>query len=121
MRLTTLVVLAVLGAVLFSPVLTATVQAQGPKDVTFEGAKDSPGPVTFSHAKHKEAGADKCAACHPKIFPKMKKGGAGPLTMEKMKAGELCGSCHNGKTKIGDKVAFSVDDKANCDKCHKKK
>jgi c(7)-type cytochrome triheme protein len=50
----------------------------------------------------------------------MKKGADAPLTMERMKNGELCGTCHNGKTETGGKVAFTVDDKANCEKCHKK-
>ena len=31
----------------------------------------------------------------------MKKGQTGALTMEKMKAGEQCGACHNGKTEVG--------------------
>jgi c(7)-type cytochrome triheme protein len=74
--------------------------------------------VTFSHAKHKEM-AEKCTVCHTKIF-KMKKGQSGPLAMEKMKAGQQCGACHDGKTKLGDKTAFAVADKANCERCHKK-
>ena len=55
--------------------------------------------MTFSHEKHKAKG-DKCTSCHVKVF-KMKKGTTGPLTMEKMKAGEQCGACHNGKTEVG--------------------
>jgi c(7)-type cytochrome triheme protein len=95
-----------------------TAQVKIPADFTFEKGKDSPGPVTFSHEKHK-AKVDKCQACHTKVF-KMKKGTTGPLTMEKMKAGEQCGSCHNGKTEVGGAVVFNVDDKAKCDTCHKK-
>ena len=67
---------------------------------------------------HKER-ADKCTVCHVKVF-KMKKEADAPLTMERMKKGELCGACHNGKTEVGGKVAFNVDDKANCEKCHRK-
>jgi c(7)-type cytochrome triheme protein len=93
-------------------------QAKGPADMTFEKGKDSPGAVTFSHEKHVAAG-NKCTACHVKIF-KMKKGASGPLTMEKMKAGEQCGACHNGKTVVEGKTPFSVADAANCQKCHKK-
>lgn len=89
-----------------------------PPDFSFEQGKDSPGSVTFSHNSHKER-AEKCQVCHTKVF-KMKKGQTGPLTMEKMKTGEQCGACHNGKTQVGGKVAFAVDDKANCEKCHKK-
>ncbi len=80
--------------------------------------KDSPGPVTFSHAQHLQK-VKKCAECHTKIF-KMKKGQTGPLTMEKMKAGEQCGTCHNGKTQVAGKTVFTVDDQANCERCHKK-
>jgi c(7)-type cytochrome triheme protein len=50
----------------------------------------------------------------------MKKGQTGELTMAKMKAGEQCGTCHTGKTEVAGKVVFTVDDKANCDRCHKK-
>jgi c(7)-type cytochrome triheme protein len=89
-----------------------------PADFSFDQGKDSPGKVTFSHEKHKPF-ADKCTVCHTKVF-KMKKGGTGELTMAKMNAGEACGSCHNGKTESGGKVAFATNDKANCEKCHKK-
>ena len=90
-----------------------------PDPLQFPQGKDSPGVVTFDHAKHKEAGADKCTACHVKAF-KMKKGTSGTVTMGKMKAGEFCGACHNGKTQVGNKVVFVSDDKANCERCHKK-
>jgi c(7)-type cytochrome triheme protein len=104
------VVLALgLGVVMAAPGLA---QPKSPPDFTLEQHKDSPGKVTFSHAEHMKK-AEKCSACHTKVF-KMKKGGTGDLSMEKMKAGETCGTCHNGK------AAFTVDDKANCEKCHKK-
>ena len=92
-------------------------QVKPPADMTFEGAKDSPGKVTFSHEKHVAAG-NKCTSCHVKVF-KMKKGTSGPLTMEKMKAGEQCGACHNGMA-MEVKTPFAVSDAANCEKCHKK-
>ena len=94
-------------------------QVKLPDPFAFPQGKDSPGVVTFDHAKHKEAGADKCAACHVKVF-KMKKGTSGIVTMSKMKAGEFCGACHTGKTQIGSKVVFAADDKTNCERCHKK-
>jgi c(7)-type cytochrome triheme protein len=96
----------------------AFAQAKAPADMTLEKGKDSPGTVTFSHEKHGAAG-NKCTACHVKVF-KMKKGGTGPLTMEKMKAGEQCGACHNGKTAVEGKTVFATTEQANCDKCHKK-
>lgn len=99
-------------------VLPLLAQPKIPADFAFDQGKDSPGKVTFSHAAHKER-VEKCTGCHTKIF-KMKKGKDGPLTMAAMKQGRQCGACHNGKTKVGDTVVFGVEDKANCQKCHKK-
>jgi c(7)-type cytochrome triheme protein len=111
--------IAVLGLVsglfLVSP---GDAQVKNPPDFSFPPGKDSPGVVTFSHEKHMAAG-NKCTSCHIKVF-KMKKGGTGALSMAKMKAGEQCGACHNGKTDVGGKVVYTVDDKANCERCHKK-
>jgi c(7)-type cytochrome triheme protein len=113
--------LAFVGAAALGPLWAGAGEAQVkvPADFAFEQQKDSPGVVTFGHEKHKAAGVDKCPACHTKVF-KMKKGQTGPLAMEKMKAGEQCGTCHNGKTKVADKVVFTVDDQASCGRCHKK-
>ena len=92
-------------------------QPKSPADMSLDKGKDSPGTVTFSHEKHAAAGT-KCTSCHVKVF-KMKKGGTGPLTMEKMKAGEQCGACHTGKAQDG-KTPVGVADTAKCDTCHKK-
>lgn len=116
-RLVSLAVTAILGLGLLAAA-PGLAQVKPPADMSFEGAKDSPGKVTFSHEKHVAAG-NKCTSCHVKVF-KMKKGGTGPLTMEKMKAGEQCGACHNGKTAVGGKTVFLASDTANCTKCHKK-
>ncbi len=93
-------------------------QIKPPADFTVEQGKGSPGPVTFSHGRHVEAGL-KCQACHLKVF-KMKRGTSGPLTMARMDAGEQCGTCHNGKTTVKDKVVFATSDKQACTRCHKK-
>ena len=93
-------------------------QVKPPPDMSFEKGKDSPGTVTFSHEKHIAAG-NKCTSCHVKIF-KMKKGTSGPISMEKIKAGEQCGACHNGKTTVEGKTVFLATDTANCEKCHRK-
>lgn len=103
-----------LGLLAASPGLA---QVKSPADMSFDKGKDSPGTVTFSHEKHMAAG-NKCNSCHVKVF-KMKKGQTGPLTMEKMKAGEQCGACHTGKPMEG-KTPFAVTDAATCEKCHKK-
>jgi c(7)-type cytochrome triheme protein len=67
-----------------------------PPDFASKG-KDSE-VVTFSHEKHMKEGL-KCTSCHVKVF-KMKKGGTGPLTMEKMKAGEQCGAAITGRPRL---------------------
>jgi c(7)-type cytochrome triheme protein len=114
----TLVLVAGLIAGLLAPSVSPA-QPKVPEAFVFPQGKDSPGPVTFDHAKHRAAGVDKCTACHIKVF-KFKKGETGPLAMAKMKAGEQCGACHNGRTQVGTKVVFTVDDKAHCERCHKK-
>ena len=108
-----------LSFALMAPLGDVTAQPKGPADFTFEQGKDSLGPVTFSHALHAEKGNDKCTACHTKAF-KMKRGQNAPLTMARMQAGELCGTCHNAKTEVAGKAVFGVADKANCERCHKK-
>lgn len=110
------VALALLSGLAGGP--PAVAQPKPPADFTFDKGKDSPGSVTFSHTAHMEK-VEKCAGCHTKVF-KMKKGQTGPFTMAKMKGGELCGACHNGKTEVASKVVFTTDDKANCERCHKK-
>ncbi len=73
--------------------------------------------AVFSHKKHLLREHLKCTQCHPKIFA-MKVGGdvvkKGVFTMESMKEGRYCGTCHNGKK------AFSVAELASCKHCHPK-
>ena len=116
-RLLTLIML-VMAISVAAPTAPSTAQVRIPPDFALEQGKDSPGTVTFSHEKHR-AKVEKCQACHTKVF-KMKKGTTGPLTMAKMKAGEQCGACHNGKTEIGGVRPASVDDTAKCETCHRK-
>ena len=115
-RLSLVVLVALAIGLMTGAVVSAQVKI--PADFTFEQGKDSPGPVTFSHTFHKEK-TEKCQACHTKIF-KMKKGTSGPINMERIKANETCGTCHNGRTDIASKTVFAATDKANCEKCHKK-
>jgi c(7)-type cytochrome triheme protein len=114
------VILATLVLVVVVLVLPAPLfaQAKGPADFAFDKGKDSPGAVSFSHEGHRQK-TEKCTACHTRIF-KMKKGETGVLAMDKMKAGEQCGSCHNGKTQMAGKAVFDVGDKASCARCHRK-
>ncbi len=74
----------------------------------------SPGRVSFNHETHVpriESTARVCATCHETSFSLRRRGQAlaGPVTMERMKKGELCGACHDGSK------AFAVDD---CTSCH---
>jgi c(7)-type cytochrome triheme protein len=96
----------------FKPAATAGKPGAGagPPAITFPSDPNSPGKVTFEHAKHLAKGA-KCADCHPKLFA-MKKG-ATKLSMDSMGEGKTCGSCHDGKR------AFGVMDGEQCDTCHK--
>jgi c(7)-type cytochrome triheme protein len=102
------------GLFLLSP---GAAQVKPTPDFTFTRGKDSPGTVTFSHEKHLVGNT--CSSCHVKVF-KMKKGTTGDFTMAKMKEGQLCGACHNGKTEVASKVVFAADDRTKCERCHKK-
>jgi c(7)-type cytochrome triheme protein len=92
--------------------LSMTVAFAVPKGKTVEFDVKDAGKVVFSGTAHADKGL-KCADCHQSGLFKMKKG-ADTMTMKDMEAGKFCGHCHNG-TK-----AFSVKDKADCGKCHKK-
>ncbi len=89
-------------------------QIKTPPDFVMQKGESSPGPVTFSHDKHK-AKVEKCTTCHAKMF-KMKRGQSGPITLEALQQGKFCGSCHDGKTKIAGTVVFAIDE--GCTRCH---
>jgi c(7)-type cytochrome triheme protein len=100
--------LSVLSVLLFALTAVAFAVPAG-KTLVFD--KSPQGKVIFDGAKHAEAGF-KCTDCHNKdIFPKMKKGST-EITMDAIRAGKLCGSCHNGN------AAFQPE--GNCTRCHKK-
>ena len=61
--------------------------------------------VVFDHEPH--TAILTCASCHPGIFEM--RGGAAPITMAAIMAGEYCGRCHG-------KVAFGVS--TGCGRCH---
>jgi c(7)-type cytochrome triheme protein len=71
------------------------------------------GTVYFDGTIHAKKGYH-CDVCHTAGLFQTKKG-VDKMTMAAMKQGKFCGVCHNG-TK-----AFSVSDKATCQRCHKKK
>ncbi len=67
-------------------------------------------PVLFNHEKHVTATGRKCSGCHFGVF-QMKKG-SNKMNMRKLTKGHFCGACHNGK------IAFDVEDRTNCTRCH---
>ncbi len=89
-------------------------QTKGPADFPIPKGEQSPGQVTFSHARH-EAKVAKCSTCHMQYF-RMRRGASGPITLAAKQEGKLCGACHDGKTRMGGAVVFAVD---QCDSCHR--
>jgi c(7)-type cytochrome triheme protein len=87
-------------------VATPVLAAIGGGDITL---KNKGGTVVFSHEIH-VAGAQKCTACHDKLYTNSKQ--HKKVSMKEMQKGKSCGACHNGKT------AFSVT--GDCTRCHKK-
>ncbi len=85
-----------------------------PEDLTLENSTKKSSAV-FSHKDHITREKMSCTECHPYVFL-MKTGDKDTkkrqLTMEQMKKGEYCGSCHNGEK------AFDVSDKDTCEMCH---
>jgi len=64
-------------------------------------------PSIFPHWVHRVR--YRCDACHDSLF-EMKKGGT-PVTMDLMKEGKVCGSCHDGQ------AAFASSFQT-CSRCH---
>jgi c(7)-type cytochrome triheme protein len=85
-----------------------------PEEITLEDFKPENSSI-FSHEKHLSREKLSCMRCHPDIFI-MKVGDKavkkGQLTMEQMKKGKYCGTCHNGED------AFSISEKEFCGRCH---
>lgn len=101
--------LLLLVAVLVFVTVSAAVAVPAGKTLKFD--KSSMGNVDFSGQVHKDAGVS-CKECHNKeMFPKMKQGTV-QITMDRIYAGELCGTCHNGTR------AFEA--KKSCNRCHVK-
>jgi c(7)-type cytochrome triheme protein len=83
-----------------------------PKDRALPQTGDSPGVVTFRHVTHVNEARPDCTVCHPRPFRILAPTGPrAPITHDQMKAGRLCGSCHDGK-----KAAGLEDD---CTACHR--
>ncbi len=63
--------------------------------------------ATFPHWSHRVR--FRCSACHPSLFEM--KAGANPITMDAMRSGRFCATCHSGKTAWS--IGFEV-----CVRCH---
>jgi c(7)-type cytochrome triheme protein len=87
---------------------------RAPADFTIPKGENSPGTVTFSHARHLVK-VHKCSTCHMRDF-KLKRGASGPITLEAKQEGKFCGACHDGKTTFAGAIVFPID---QCDACHK--
>lgn len=64
-------------------------------------------PAVFPHWFHRIR--VKCASCHPRVFEM--KAGANAVTMDALRSGKFCATCHNGK--VAWEVGFTT-----CTKCH---
>jgi c(7)-type cytochrome triheme protein len=99
--------LALLVAALF---VTSTLAVEGDIAFTRKGGGDGTPPAVFPHWFHRIR--YKCYACHPSIFEM--KAGANAITMDAIREGKFCGTCHNGK--IAWEVGFDT-----CSRCHVEK
>ena len=89
--------------------MAAALASFQPKDVVFPQAPDSPGKVIFPHAKHVDATAPDCIACHSEGTSFLGRKEAAPAGQ--MHDAKHCGGCHDGTS------AFAID--ADCSPCHK--
>lgn len=85
-------------------------------------SKNNMAPVVFSHWLHRAKFT--CRLCHVDIGFGMKAGTTEVKASDNME-GLYCGTCHNGKTKIEDKIVFkscskngSKEESRTCDRCH---
>lgn len=81
-------------------------------------------PVVFDHWLHRATFT--CRVCHIDIGFAMEKEATG-ITADLNMQGLYCGSCHNGKRTIGEKVIFAScaekvtgEEKKRCTRCHSK-
>jgi c(7)-type cytochrome triheme protein len=83
-----------------------------PGAYTFPAGAESPGPVTFHHESHVDAGRPDCASCHMTRFSITSPGELllGAMSYERVHEGDLCASCHDGVQ------GFGIED--DCEFCH---
>jgi c(7)-type cytochrome triheme protein len=96
-----------LAPVLAGLLVTASLAVDGDVTLKRQDGGTSPPPAVFPHWIHRIR--FKCYACHPTIFEM--KAGANAITMDEIREGKFCGTCHNGK--IAWEVSFDT-----CNRCH---
>jgi c(7)-type cytochrome triheme protein len=94
------------------PASSASRDLRLPASFTFPAGEESPGPVVFNHESHVDPAEPRCQSCHGGLFRINAAGQPleGELSYERIHEGDLCHSCHDGKS------AFAVDD--DCSTCH---
>jgi c(7)-type cytochrome triheme protein len=100
------------GALLWTGAVAAQTLPRLPDELKLAKSEGSPGQVFFNHASHVDADKPRCTTCHPKAFRILKASPArAAIRHEDMEKGQLCGSCHDGKT------SFGLQD--DCTMCHR--
>lgn len=102
------------GLALGAPWAGSAQTIRSPADFEMKKSENSPGPVTFSHDRHR-ARVSKCTTCHMQGF-RMQRGQSGPITLEAKQEGRYCGACHDGTRTVDGAVVFAIDD---CERCHR--
>ena len=84
-----------------------------PPPYAFEPSAESPGRVVFDHATHVDTSAPDCSRCHAQLFSIEVSGRPlrGEWTYERIHEGDLCASCHDGKS------ATAIEE--DCTWCHR--
>jgi c(7)-type cytochrome triheme protein len=79
-------------------------------------------PVVFQHWIHRSMFT--CRVCHVDVGFGMKAGATGIRALDNER-GYYCGTCHNGKTVVNEKIVFQAcsdkatyEDQRRCDRCH---
>jgi len=105
----------VLGILVLVLALSFLALAQNPTPPQSFVIKAANGNILFPHAKHVAAENNKCATCHPKMWPMNRTAPIGfrPPHIKEEQAQTSCGTCHRPSG-----PAFAANVPANCKKCH---
>jgi c(7)-type cytochrome triheme protein len=105
--------LSIMLALLFMPQQQCCAAEKDGGFIMYPGASGAPGPVVFSHKSHGSRGAGfACRRCHLVASGKMSVKAA-----DGVHQGQMCGSCHDGKTK-GSRGRLAAAPVQDCAACH---